>query len=146
MKSVFHTYEAFLAFLTQKMSSHLKDFLGFETRIDFYGYVEKDAIKKAIEKFVRSIPETNHDIKLIAVALMAHGGEHDWIEFSDGQQIQLMELLGPILFERKFKSIPKMIINQFCRGKSLYKTAFADDLQNGKRYGLTNKVNDQEWF
>ena len=66
------------------------------------------------------------------------------IEFSDGKKIQLMKLLEPILVAKKFKSIPKMVINQFCRGTSIIQTAFADDSSDEISSGLSNQVNGQE--
>ena len=62
------------------------------------------------------------------------------IEFSDGSEIQMMKLLEPILLEEKFKSIPKMVITQFCRGQSMQSTAFADSSD------LAKEVNGQEFF
>ena len=62
------------------------------------------------------------------------------IKFSDGSEIQMMNLLQPILLEEKFKSIPKMVITQFCRGQSMHSTAFADSSD------LAKDVNGQEFF
>ena len=54
-----------------------KDALGFETRYRLNRYVKRDDAKNALQEFVGSVPETNHNIKLIAIVLMAHGGEND---------------------------------------------------------------------
>ena len=54
----------------------------------------------------------------------------------------MMKLLEPILISEKFKSIPKMIITQFCRGKSMYQTMVTD----GSSQDLSDRVNFQEWF
>ena len=54
-----------------------KDALGFETRYRLNRYVKRDDAKNAIQEFVGSVPETNHNIKLITIVLMAHGGEND---------------------------------------------------------------------
>ena len=52
----------------------------------------------------------------------------------------MMELLKPFLMEEKFKSIPKLILTQFCRGKSLESTMETDALNTD----LSTKVNAQE--
>ena len=54
-----------------------KDALGFETKYRLNRYVKRDNAKNAIQEFVRSVPETSHNIKLITIVLMAHGGEND---------------------------------------------------------------------
>ena len=52
----------------------------------------------------------------------------------------MMKLLEPILLEEKFKSIPKMVITQFCRGQSMQSTTIADSSD------LAKEVNGQEFF
>ena len=67
------------------------------------------------------------------------------IEFSDGSQIQMTKLLEPILIEKKFKAIPKMVVAQFCRGKSMDPTVKKDRSGPGTS-GLTKEINGQKCF
>ena len=41
-------------------------------------YVTKDNVQHAIKQFVRNEPTSNHGIKILAIVLMAHGGEDGW--------------------------------------------------------------------
>ena len=54
----------------------------------------------------------------------------------------MMDLLKPILLEEKFKSIPKMIITQFCRGDSMVETQVVET--DGTCENLSDRVNPQE--
>ena len=51
---------------------------GFEIKIKLNGFVSKQTVVGAIKKFIRSVPASNHGIKMFAIVLMAHGGENDW--------------------------------------------------------------------
>ena len=44
-------------------------------KIRLNGYVTKDNVQNAIEQFVRDKPV---GIKILAIVLMAHGGEDGW--------------------------------------------------------------------
>ena len=46
-------------------------------KIRLNGYVTKENVQNAIEQFVRDTPNSNHGIKILAIVLMAHGGEGD---------------------------------------------------------------------
>ena len=60
--------------------------------------------------------------------------------FSDGEKIGIMELLKPILTEKKFEGVPKLVIGQFCRGESMDSfTAF-----DSADFKLSEDVNRQE--
>ena len=50
---------------------------GFDIKIRLNGNVTKESVKIAIEKFVQDTPTSNR-IKILAIVLMAHGGEDDW--------------------------------------------------------------------
>ena len=50
---------------------------GFETKIRLNGHVTENNVQNAIEQFVRDTPNSNHGIKILAIVLMAHGGEGD---------------------------------------------------------------------
>ena len=63
------------------------------------------------------------------------------IEFSDGKTIKLLELLEPILNQSKFENIPKLVINDFCRGDYFRRTAIAKDQQFKQK-----SLNAQERF
>ena len=67
------------------------------------------------------------------------------ILFSDQSQIQMMKLLEPILVEKKFKAIPKMVLTQFCRGDSMHSTMVADR-SIPTTSDLTEEINGQESF
>ena len=67
------------------------------------------------------------------------------IEFSDGSKVQMMKLLEEILLDAKFKGIPKMIVTQFCRGKSMSSTMELDS-SGTRTSGLTKNVNGQEFY
>ena len=58
-----------------------------------------------------------------------------------------MKLLEPILKDSKFMSIPKMVINDFCRGNSKDDLAQKKDIQGQKNY-LSKDVDYKEsfWF
>jgi len=47
-------------------------------KIRLNGRVTKDNVQKAIEQFVQNTPTSNHGIKILAIVLMAHGGEDGW--------------------------------------------------------------------
>ena len=51
---------------------------GFEMKIRLNGYVTKENVQVEIKKFVRNTPTSNHGIKILAIVLMAYGGEHGW--------------------------------------------------------------------
>ena len=51
---------------------------GFEIKIKLNGFVSKQTVVGAIKKFIRSVPASNHGIKMFAIVLMAHGKENDW--------------------------------------------------------------------
>ena len=40
-------------------------------------YVSRGDAIKAIESFVKSVPDNKHDIKIITIVLMSHGEEGD---------------------------------------------------------------------
>ena len=66
------------------------------------------------------------------------------MRFSDEEDMWYKSLLLPILIEQKFKSIPKLVICQFCRGRSL-ETAVFDDLEfANKREKKFNNADDRE--
>ena len=67
------------------------------------------------------------------------------IEFYDGK-IQMMKLLEGILLDDKFKGIPKLVVTQFCRGKSRYSTMNVSDSTGSGTSGLTKNVNGQEFY
>ena len=67
------------------------------------------------------------------------------IEFSDESQIKMTKLLEPILIEKKFKAIPKMVVTQFCRGRSMHSTTVVDR-SGPETSGLTNEINGQACF
>ena len=51
-------------------------------KIRLNGNVTKRSVQSAIQKFIRDTP-TDHEIKILAIVLMAHGGENahgspDW--------------------------------------------------------------------
>ena len=66
------------------------------------------------------------------------------IEFYDGK-IKMMTLLEKILLSEKFKTIPKLVVTQFCRGKSMFSTMQYDSHPSGTS-GLTKNVNGQEFY
>ena len=39
--------------------------------------VTQKTVECAIKEFIRNTP-TDHEIKILAIVLMAHGGENDW--------------------------------------------------------------------
>ena len=47
-------------------------------KIRLNGYVTKDNVQNAIKQFVRDTPTWNHEIKILSIVLMAHGGEYGW--------------------------------------------------------------------
>ena len=66
------------------------------------------------------------------------------IQFYDGK-IKVMTLLENILLDDKFKGIPKLVVTQFCRGKSMFSTMKFDSTPSGTS-GLTKNVNGQEFY
>ena len=58
-----------------------------------------------------------------------------------------MKLLEPILKEKKFKAIPKMVVTQFCRGESMHEHATVKADRSGPgTSGLTKEINRQKCF
>ena len=57
----------------------------------------------------------------------------------------MMKLLEPILIEKKFKAIPKMVVTQFCRGDSMHATAMTD-ASGPDNSGLTKEINGQAYL
>ena len=56
----------------------MKTYYGFEVKLRLSGDVKKDSAVNAVKEFVKNMPETPHNIKIIAFALMGHGNENDW--------------------------------------------------------------------
>ena len=55
------------------------------------------------------------------------------IHFSDKfKKAKLLTLMEPIFISKKLNGVPKMIITQFCRGKSLIKTAKLDGVETSE--------------
>ena len=67
-----------MKFTQQIFHKFSKNCHGFEMKIRLNGYVTKDNVQNAIKQFVRDTPTWNHGIKILAIVLMAHGGEDGW--------------------------------------------------------------------
>ena len=80
----------------------------------------------------------NVQVSAIAVVIFAHGGEHDWIKFSDGNQMTLRKLLQPLMLCEKLNGKPKIIITQCSRGSNHSSQERDSDSNNEIR--LNNKV------
>ena len=81
------------------------------------GYVSSNQIRQGINQFVANGRLRQSD--MVAVCLMTHGtmGRNgQLLQFSDGQNISLAELLAPVLECRELIGRPKIIIIQACRG------------------------------
>ena len=61
------------------------------------------------------------------------------IEFSDGNEIEMLKLLESFFTEDTFLMVPKLIICQFCRGTLIEQTGFDSSIQE-----LQREVNGQE--
>ena len=62
---------------------------------------------------------------------MGHGGGEDIIVFSNKETCRYKSLLQPIFECEKLRGVPKIIINQFCRGEFNMNTAYIDNVLNG---------------
>ena len=57
----------------------MKKIHDFEHEIGLNGEVTKNETVKAIDDFMSKVPAVNHGIKIIVIALMAHGAKNDWL-------------------------------------------------------------------
>ena len=65
-----------------------KNCLGFELfKKGLKGKVSKKETVGQIDDFIKSVPVGTHDIKIVAIALMAHGDENDWWVSSSSDDI-----------------------------------------------------------
>ena len=103
---------------------------GFELRAFRDGEMSKKTIVDKMKGYVKELRKEKRDVKVLVIAFMAHGGGEDIIVFSDQQTCRYKSLLQPIFECEKLRGIPKIIINQFCRGEFNMNTAYVDNLTN----------------
>ena len=83
------------------------------------GRVSYNDLKNAFDSYLAS--ETKP--KLFALAIMTHGKDNDFIQFSDKRCVSIYKVLEPLFNSSKLSGIPKLIIGQFCRGRALISTS-----------------------
>ena len=104
---------------------------GFKLRAFRDGEMSKDTILNKLNQFVKDLKKKQRDVKVVIIAFMAHGAGEDRIVFSKKETCRYKLLLQPIFECEKLRGIPKIIINQFCRGEYNMNTAFADNVTEG---------------
>ena len=87
------------------------------------GEVKKCDVQDLIDSYIQS----HRKPKLFAIVVMAHGGEHDRVQFTNGYMLSINKLLEPLFNSEKLYNVPKIIVCQFCRGVSLITTSFQLD-------------------
>ena len=93
-----------------------RDFELFSNSLN--GHVSYQDFQRLLDSYLKS----KRKPKLFAIAIMSHGVENDYIEFSDGELRSIYQILKPIFIDEKLSGVPKLIIGQFCRGTSLIST------------------------
>ena len=99
---------------------------GFKLRASINGEVRKKAIVNKMKQYLNKLKQEKRDIKVLVIAFMAHGSNGDNIVFSDSKTCGYKSLLQMIFKCKMLRGIPKVIINQFCRGSFNMNTAFVD--------------------
>ena len=104
---------------------------GFKLRAFRDGQMSKQTIVDKLKNYVKELKKDKRDVKVLIIAFMAHGGGEDVIVFSDKRTCRYKALLQPIFECEKLRGVPKIIINQFCRGEFNMNTAYIDNVTNG---------------
>ena len=99
---------------------------GFKVRSFMDGVLNKKFIAAELKTYVNTLNNGKRGVKVLIIAFMAHGAQDDKIVFSDETTCRYKLLLQPIFDCEKLQGVPKIIINQFCRGKFNMNTAFLD--------------------
>ena len=92
--------------------------------------MSKNTIVDKMDGYINELDQKKRNVKVLVIAFMAHGVDEDRIVFSDKQTCKYKTLLQPIFDCESLRGVPKIIINQFCRGEFNMNTAFADGLTN----------------
>lgn len=107
------------------------------------GRVSYNELKNAFDSYL----ESEGKPKLFAVAIMTHGADNDYIEFSDGKCVSIYKVLEPLFNSSKLNGVPKLIIGQFCRGKALISTSVPDiDCIDGPKNETHKQLNTMYFF
>ena len=104
---------------------------GFKLRAFRDGQMGKQTIVDKLKQYVKDLKKDKRDVKVLIIAFMAHGGGEDVIVFSDKKTCRYKSLLKPIFECEQLRGVPKVIINQFCRGEFNMNTAYMDNVTNG---------------
>ena len=104
---------------------------GFKLRAFRDGQMGKQTIVDKLKQYVKDLKKDKRDVKILIIAFMAHGGDEDVIVFSDKRTCRYKSLLKPIFECEQLRGVPKVIINQFCRGEFNMNTAYMDNVTNG---------------
>ena len=104
---------------------------GFKLRAFRDGQMGKQTIVDKLKQYVKDLKKDKRDVKILIIAFMAHGGDEDVIVFSDKRTCRYKSLLKPIFECEQLRGVPKIIINQFCRGEFNMNTAYMDNVTNG---------------
>ena len=104
---------------------------GFQLQAFRDGEMSKDTILNKLKQYVKELKKNKRDVKVVIIAFMAHGAGEDIIVFSKKETCRYKSLLQPIFECEKLRGIPKIIINQFCRGEYNMNTAFVDNVTKG---------------
>ena len=104
---------------------------GFKLKAYRNEWVNKKTIVDDLKHYVNNIEKDKRNVKVLIIAFMAHGGADDVIIFSDKKTYKYRSLLNKIFECEKLQGVPKIIINQFCRGKFNMNTAYTDTVTSG---------------
>ena len=116
----------------------------FQLRGYLDGNISESGIKNKLKSYVNKISNEKRDVKVLIIAFMAHGAQDDHIVFSEGNTCKYISLLQPIFECERLQGVPKVIINQFCRGDFNMNLAYTDTNTDGhvSRQQLINGQSD----
>ena len=103
----------------------------FELKAYLDGKISQTAITNKLKSYLNGISKAKRDVKVLIIAFMAHGAQGDQIVFSDESTCKYISLLQPIFECESLQGVPKVIINQFCRGDFNMNLAFTDTKTGG---------------
>ena len=101
---------------------------------------------KDLENALTSYVESQGKPKLFAIAIMTHGKDNDYIEFSDGHCVSIYKVLEPLFKKSKLNGVPKLIIGQFCRGRALISTSLDIDCSDRPETETHKQLNTMYFF
>ena len=120
----------------KKKNFHLRGYLD--------GIISENGITNKLNSYLNKISKEKRDVKVLVIAFMAHGAQGDQIVFSNEHTCKYISLLQPIFECESLQGVPKVIINQFCRGEFNMNLAFTDTNTSSSNTNTITYVSRQQ--